>query len=187
VVFVADDLAAWLVGLLAEQSRRRLTTVLLGTEQERAVRSAATVAVQQTAKDLRPDDDGQAEQVALVISQVFSDPVPDAPLTERQTILEALQAGITAHLAVLDDASLTGTGQSSADVLEIPGTVIADKLTGHLLGALRETPEPAGRSHRGTGTPRRARRRDRGRAGCPGAAGRGRRCSWRAPSCRSHR
>jgi hypothetical protein len=38
-------------------------------------------------------------------------------------------------------------------------------------GAVRETPEPAGRSPRGTGTPRRARRRDRGRAGCRGAAG----------------
>ena len=48
-------------------------------------------------------------------------------------MLEALQAGIAGQLAVLDDASLTGTGQSSADVLGVPGTVVAEKLTGHLL------------------------------------------------------
>jgi hypothetical protein len=34
-------------------------------------------------------------------------------------------AGISAQLAVLDDSSLTGTGQSSADVLGVPGEVIA--------------------------------------------------------------
>ncbi len=65
MVFVADDLAAWLIGLLADRGRRRLTTVLLGTEQERALRSAASAAIQQTARDLRPVDDEQAEQVAL--------------------------------------------------------------------------------------------------------------------------
>ena len=34
---------------------------------------------------------------------------------------------------MLDDAGLTGTGQSSADVLGVPGTVLADRLTGHLV------------------------------------------------------
>ena len=34
---------------------------------------------------------------------------------------------------VLDDASLTNTGQSSADVLGVPGTVVSAKLTSHLL------------------------------------------------------
>ena len=34
---------------------------------------------------------------------------------------------------MLDDSGLTGTGQSSADVLGVPGTVLADKLTGHLV------------------------------------------------------
>jgi hypothetical protein len=33
----------------------------------------------------------------------------------------------------LDDAGLTGTGQSSADVLGVPGTVLAERLTGHLV------------------------------------------------------
>ncbi len=48
-------------------------------------------------------------------------------------MLEALQAGIARQLAVLEDASLTGTGQSSADVLGVPSTGLAEKLTGHLL------------------------------------------------------
>ena len=97
------------------------------------MRSAAATAVRRTAEELRPDDDEQAEQLALVISQVFSKPVPAAPLAGHETVLEALQAGIAGQLAVLDDASLTGTGQSSADVLGVPGTVLAAKLTAHLL------------------------------------------------------
>ena len=71
--------------------------------------------------------------MALVISQVFGEPVPAAPLAGHQTILEALQAGIASQLAVLDDAGLTGTGQSSAEVLGVSGTVVAEKLTDRLL------------------------------------------------------
>ena len=69
----------------------------------------------------------------MVISQVFSQPVPDAPRAGPVMLLEGLQAGIARQLAVLDDASLTGTGQSSADVLGVPGAVLADRLTGHLV------------------------------------------------------
>ncbi len=132
-MFVADDFAAWLIGLLADASRKKLTSLVLGTDQERALRHATTGAVQRTADELRPPDDEQAEHIALVISQVFSEPVPPAPLAAQATLLEALQAGITRQLAVLDDASLTGTGQSSADILGVAGTVVAQKLTGHLV------------------------------------------------------
>jgi len=69
----------------------------------------------------------------MVISEVFSDPVPDAPLAGPVMLLEGLQAGIAGQLAVVDDPGLTGTGQSSADVLGVPGTVLADRLTGHLV------------------------------------------------------
>jgi tetratricopeptide (TPR) repeat protein len=133
VVFVADDLAAWLIGLLADRGRKRLTTVLVGTEQERALRSAASDAIQQTARDLRPGDDGQAEQVALVISQVFGEPVPDASLARHATVLEALQAGVSGQLAVLKDASLTGTDQSPAEVLGVAGSALEEKLAGYLV------------------------------------------------------
>jgi len=133
VVFVADDLAAWLVFILAETGRRRVTSLVFGDGQEGALRAAATVAVQRTAAELRPGDAEQADRVAIVISQVFTEPVQDAPLARPATLLEALQAGLAEQLMVLDDASLTGTGQSSADVLGVPGTVVAATLTSHLL------------------------------------------------------
>jgi len=127
--FFADDLGAWLIGLLADTGRKKLITLVLGTEQERALRSAAAAAVRETALELSPDDDVQAKRVSLMISQVFSQPLSEVPVAKHQTMLEALRAGIAAQLAVLYDA---GTGQSSADML-IPGTVLAETLTGHLL------------------------------------------------------
>jgi tetratricopeptide (TPR) repeat protein len=133
MVFVADDLAAWLVGLLADAGRKKLTSLVLGSEQERALRAAGTAAVQLTVGELRPGDAERAGQVALVISQVFGEPVPAKALAGQGTVLEALQAGIAAQLTVLDDASLTGTGQSPADVLGLRGGVVAATLTGHLV------------------------------------------------------
>jgi len=133
VPFVADDLGAWLIGLLADRGRGRLTTVVLGSDQERTLRSAATAAVQLTAKEFRPGDAERAAELAMVVSQVFGEPVPAAPLAGHATVLEAVQAGIAAQLAVLDDASLTGTDQSAADVVGVPGRVLAEKLTGHLV------------------------------------------------------
>jgi hypothetical protein len=41
VVFVVDDLAAWLVGLLADVGRKKLTTLVLGDAQKRALQQAA--------------------------------------------------------------------------------------------------------------------------------------------------
>ena len=127
---VTFDLAGWLIGLLADAGRRRLTTFVLGSEQERALRSAAKAAIRLTAEELTSGDEAQVE---LVINQVLSEAMPSAPPAKHWTVLDALQAGIAGQLAVLDDAGLTGTGQSSADVLGVPGTVLADKLTGHLV------------------------------------------------------
>jgi AAA-like domain/TIR domain len=131
-VFAADDLAAWLIGVLADAGRKKLTSLVLGTDQERALRQATTSAVQRTADELRPDDDALAEHLALVISQVFSEPVPPPPAAQA-TLLETLQGGINRQMAVLDDATLTGTGQSSADMLGVAGMEVAQKLTGHLV------------------------------------------------------
>jgi len=133
VVFVADDLAAWLVGLLADAGRKKLTALVLGDAQERALEQAAIAAARDTAGELSPSDGQRAGQIAMVISEVFRAPVPDAPLAGAATLVEGLQAGIAGRLAVLDDAGLTGTGRSSAEVLGVPGTVLADKLTGHLV------------------------------------------------------
>ena len=133
MVFVADPLGGWLVGQLADAGRKKLTELVLGSEQERALRAAATAAVLATAEEASPTGGGQAGQVAMVISQVFGNPAPAAPLAGSVMLLEGLQAGIAGQLAVLDDAGLTGTGQSSADVLGVPGAVLADRLTGHLV------------------------------------------------------
>ena len=133
VVFVADALGVWLVEQLADAGRKKLTELILGSEQERALRRAADAAVWATAGEMSPAGGEQAGQVAMVISEVFRDPVPDAPLSRPVMLLEGLQAGIAGQLAVLDDAELTGTGQSAADVLGVPGTVLADRLTGHLV------------------------------------------------------
>ena len=145
MVFVADDLGAWLIGLLADAGRRKLTDLVLGSDQERALRSAAVAAVQLTAGDLCPGDDERAGQVALVISQVFMAPAPIAPLAGQETVLKGLQAGISLQLAVLDDVSLTGTGQSSADVLGVSGAVLAENSPATWWG--RSSPADHGAGH----------------------------------------
>jgi tetratricopeptide (TPR) repeat protein len=133
VVFVADDLGAWLVGLLADAGRRKLAVLVLGSEQERALRQAAAAAVQLTAGELAFGNGEHAGRLAMVISEVFREPVPDGRLAGQETLLEALHAGVAEMLAVLDDVSLTGTGQSSAGVLGVQGSVVAEKLAGHLV------------------------------------------------------
>ena len=69
----------------------------------------------------------------MVISQVFGGPVPDVSSQVRGTLLDALQAGIAGQLVVLDDAGLTGTGQSSAEVLGLTAAALAETLTGYLI------------------------------------------------------
>ena len=112
MVFVADDLAAWLVFIIAEAGRKKLTSLVLGSEQERALRPAATAAVQLTAAELCPGDDMRAEEMAIMVGQLFKTPVPGAPLAGHETLLEALQAGIAGQLDLLDDPGLTATVKS---------------------------------------------------------------------------
>ena len=129
--FVVDDLADWLIGLLADSVRRRAVTFLLGSDQERALRQAALKAVELTAEELCPQDKERAAEIANVINQVFSGEAP--PSSSNLTFIQALQAGIAAQLAPLSDADLTGVGRSSADILGVTGTVLAECLTSHLL------------------------------------------------------
>ena len=133
MVFVVDDLVAWLVGLFADAGRMRLTAWVLGSDQERELRSAAAAAVQLTAAELRPEGGEQAEQLARVVGEVLGGPMPEAPLAEHGTLLEALQAGIARQLAPLDDPDLTEMGKSSAEVLGVQAAALADALFGHLV------------------------------------------------------
>ena len=103
VVFVADDLGAWLVGLLADTGRKKLTALVLGSDQERALREAAAGAVQGTAAQMNLPVE-QARKLARVVSKAFRSPMQDAPLARSGTMLEVLQAGIARQLAVPDNA-----------------------------------------------------------------------------------
>jgi hypothetical protein len=59
VALVADDLGAWLIGLLV--------SFVLGDEQERALHRACQAALTATAAELRPGDAAAADEVAMVV------------------------------------------------------------------------------------------------------------------------
>lgn len=131
--FVVDDLGTWLIGKLADAGSKKLFDFVLGTEQERALHRACQAALACTAGELRPGDAAAADEVATVIGEVFKTPAL-APPDRRETLLEELQDGIAAQLAVLDDRDITTEpGWSSADALGIPAGVVAETLAGHLL------------------------------------------------------
>jgi len=54
VVFVADALGEWLIEQLADAGRKKLTELILGSEQERALRRAADAAGWATAEEIEP-------------------------------------------------------------------------------------------------------------------------------------
>jgi hypothetical protein len=130
-VLVVDDLLAWLIGLVADAGRKKLVTLVLGSDQERALRQAAVAAVEATAAQLAPSA-GQADQLAMAVGEVFRG-APKVALAGQRTLLEALQAGIATRVAVLDDPAATGTGRSSIALLGVPGGVLAQALAGHLV------------------------------------------------------
>ncbi len=133
MVLFADTFASWLIGQVADAGRKGLATWVLGSDQERALRKAAEVAVQRTAEELRPEAGEQAAQIAMVVDQVFGEPMPRAPMASHATLVQALQAGIAGQLAPLGDVKLTGTAKSSAELLEVSVTTLTEKLTSHLL------------------------------------------------------
>jgi hypothetical protein len=133
MVFVADDLAGWLIGVLADAGRKKLTSLVFGSEQERALWSAATAAVQRTAAELCPGDAQRAEELAIMVGPLFKTPTPGAPLGEQPTVLEALQVAIARQLKLLDNPGLTATVKSLTGMRNVSATIVAQKLTKHLL------------------------------------------------------
>jgi hypothetical protein len=131
VALIVDDLLAWLVGLLAEAGRKKLITLVLGTDQERALRPAVRAAVEASAAQLTSSGE-QAERLAMAVGEVFRHP-PKVALAGQATLLEALQAGIAQTLALLEDPDVSGTGQSSMELLGVPGGALAETLAGHLV------------------------------------------------------
>ena len=134
---VVDDLLAWLVGLLGEAGRRGLVRLVLGSDLERALLTVMDAAVTGTAAELRPRDDLAAEHLAAVIAQVAQARVPrELDLAAGQSLWQAISAGVSEQVAVLDDPGLTGLNVSSADVLGIPGRDIAESLARHLVAGI---------------------------------------------------
>jgi hypothetical protein len=130
-MFVVDDLLAWLVGLVADAGRKKLVTLVLGSDQERALRSAVKAAVESTAAQMASSAE-QADQLATAVGEVFRG-APKVALAGQATLLEALQAGIADRLAVPDDPDATGTGRSSMELLGVSAGVLAETLAGHLV------------------------------------------------------
>ena len=123
--------ATWLLEQVADAGRSRLFAFLLGTEQERALRSAAADAIRSTAERFGSADAARMGELARVIDQVFAARVPAS--IGQQTLLQTLHGGIAAQLAPLDDAELTGTGRSSAELLGVSAAELTEELTGFLV------------------------------------------------------
>ena len=139
-MFVMDDLAAWLVGWLADTGRKQLVTWVLGTEQERALRSATQAALDRTVDDLHPRGSEQAKKLATSINGAFSKKaagVSDGPTAEHATVLEALRAAIFSRLERLEASAATGQVRSLAELSGVPVADLATKLTGYLLEEIK--------------------------------------------------
>jgi tetratricopeptide (TPR) repeat protein len=98
IPIVVGDFVAWAVGAIAQAGLGALTTKMLGTEQDRALRKAAKVAIQATARELTQGDENRSAKLEAQITKVFAAPGPDLPTTGQGTVLETLQAGIAAQV-----------------------------------------------------------------------------------------
>jgi hypothetical protein len=129
--FVVDDLVSWLIERLADAGYRKVSTRLRGSEQERVLRQAVTAAVRATAAEFSPSDEAQADQLATRISGAFSKRALVRLPPNHLTRLEALRAGVARQLSVLENS-----GTSTTARLGVPASVVADRLTAHLLSEI---------------------------------------------------
>jgi hypothetical protein len=101
MAMIGDDLAAWLVALLADAGRKKLTAIFLGGEQERALAKAADAAIRAAAAELRPGGGGATEELAQVVGHVFRLPDPGGDVARAGTALELIRSNVMSQLAVL--------------------------------------------------------------------------------------
>lgn len=134
MVVLAEAFGSWLLGQFFDTVRRRLGEQLLGGGHDRALLAAGQAAVARTARELRPDgSEEDVEHLEAVLDQVFRASPPVAPLEKQPTILHALERGIAAQLTVLGDATLTGTGESSAETLGLSVERITETLIRNII------------------------------------------------------
>jgi hypothetical protein len=131
-VFVVDDLMAWLISGLAGAGYQTLITLLLGSEQDRALKPAVKAAVKATAGEISSSA-READRVAGQINKAFRQRPPVALPPGQATLLEALQAGIAGQLSVVNDARRPAVSPPGVQVGEL-----ADKLTAHLVREIRD-------------------------------------------------
>ena len=115
-MFVADAFGVWLVEQLADAGRNKLTELILGSEQERALRRAADVAVWTTAE-------GAHEHAAALLAR---DPAAHATLDSPVDVARLREAGAHEHAAAL------AVRAAAHAPLDDPGSVVL------LLDSLRE-------------------------------------------------
>jgi tetratricopeptide (TPR) repeat protein len=131
--FVAQAFASWLVGVVADFGRVRLSRLIFGTDQERALRHAGTVVVWRISVDLHEGDEKRAEHLATVLDRLFESSVPRNVGPGQGTLLEAIRHGIALQLESLADADIAGPGGSPADPFGMSITMLADRLAGGLI------------------------------------------------------
>ena len=127
-MFVVDDLVGWLIGRLADAGYRKLITRLHGSDLERALKTAVRVAVGSTVDEISPASQKQADRVADQLNKAFGKRDPVALPPGAPTLLEGLQSAIAGQLSVLDDA-----GQPAVNLLGVPISEVADRLSDHLV------------------------------------------------------
>jgi hypothetical protein len=121
MVWGVDDFGAWLVGQLADASRRRLTELILGGKFEQALRQVGAAAGWAAASELSPGDPDRAAHLARVLNEVFAVQVPDAAAAGA-TVLEVIQAGVVAQVVVLGDPCLTTVAGVSSAAEQLAGS-----------------------------------------------------------------
>src|SRR5450432_139716 len=132
---IGGMVATWLLDQVLDASGKQLRK-LLGSEQQNALRKAVAAAVRNTAQDFKPAASEEALFLATVINQVFRKAVPAEPLSRHATFIQAIHASIATQLAVLGNASITGTKYSSADLMGVSTSALAESLNDHLIAEI---------------------------------------------------
>jgi hypothetical protein len=157
MVWVADDLAAWLVEQLADAGRRRLTELVLGDDLERALRQAATAAVQATAGELSGGDEARTQDLVMAISERFAAEaleVAGAGATVLERLQDPARSGCVHPCLPCLDASLAGWSlstdrtprRSSASIQRrgLSGTPVSRSISRKRRSPLIRPPQTAG-------------------------------------------
>lgn len=133
MVVLAQAFGSWLVGQFFDAAHRRPGEQLVGSEQDRALPAAGQADVARTARELRPNgSDEDVEHGGGAGSGLSSAPACRAA-QEAAHVPSRAGNRHAAQLALLGDATLTGTGQSSAEALGLSVQRITETLVRNII------------------------------------------------------